>query len=627
MHCIDTSCTALGVYYTAMESYTWLIVLLALILKIQCSHTVQKNYVKPYGNATCPGDPCLTLEDYTEASDTYFISDVDFIFISGDHYFNASLRLTNITNVHFQGENMAVQILFSHLANLTFITSYNIIFSNLSFTLGGSQSLGNLFATMCFQSSSVTLLNLTFLGNKGNLFSTALYCHSSHIQISDLIIVGTRSVFGAGVIVYNSTVIFSGSNIFNNNTAFKFAGALSSLESNITFSGSSYFEGNQCLVSGGAIATFSTTISISGMALFRHNKAIMFNGGAIATDDSRLTLSNGIFHFLENSANIVGGAMFIYNYSTAHISGQIFIQGNTATSGAIGLQDFSNVVCVGEVLFTDNSASFGAAVTLFSGSQMLLSGAILESNHAQLSGGAVSILTGSHMTINNSLLMHNNAGTLGGAISLSNGSLQFKGNNYIEHNMGLQSGGIDAFNLSRLNFTGSSYFRNNTSGGFGGGLSVTLTNVTIQGVLNFRNNKGLQGGAVYGISSRLNFDQFANVTFQSNEASIQGGAIYSIDTTWNMKGTVTFNNNSASVGGAMSLTGSTKLILNTFSKITYTENHADTNGGAIFFTDAISADQCREIMRLNVTFCFEPNSTTLQPVSYTHLTLPTNREV
>lgn len=68
----------MGVSHLSMIIAT--ILLLLLILEAQCDtsqgHKLHLNYVKPYKHTTCPGDPCLTLEEYRNAADDYFCQTV-----------------------------------------------------------------------------------------------------------------------------------------------------------------------------------------------------------------------------------------------------------------------------------------------------------------------------------------------------------------------------------------------------------------------------------------------------------------------------------------------------------------------------------------------------------------------
>ena len=576
-----------------MELCTGITLLIVLSINVCSSHASQWNYVKPHENATCPNDPCMTIEAYTKAVDVYFDSDIIFVFLPGDHYYDANLRLNNVTNMHFQGEDLpsaeqSVRIIFSPYSNMMFISSYNITFSNLSFILSGSQTgFSNFFASMVFQNTSIQLSSLTVVGSKSDFSSTAFFCQDSLIEIANIHVVGAKSMVGAALLVFSSTVTLSGSNVFSNNLASTNGGAISFQESTVIFSGVNHFESNRALYFGGAMIVSNTILRFGGIAIFLRNRAEQLDGGGIALDSGTLLLEgDGNLYFVENFARSTGGAMLIHN-STAQMTGQLIVQQNTASRGAFGVSSFSTVY-VGKSVYINNSAFAGGAISLSSGSQMFLFSTKLEKNHANVGGGALSISNNSHMIIQDSLLLNNTAGGLGGAINLASSSLlQFIGDNYIESNMALQSGGIDAFLMSKIIFTGNTHFINNTSDNFGGGFSTTFTNVSVQGTLSFFNNGGRQGGAVYGLSSTIEFGQYALVTFERNLATIQGGAIYSIDSTWSIEGNLTFHNNLATLGGAMSLSGTSKLILNKYSEIVYSQNRADMNGGAIYFADRV----------------------------------------
>ena len=128
---------------------------------IRCTHaSLHVNYVKPYENVTCPSVSCMTFEMYTKASEIYIVSDATFIFLPGEHYYDSNLKLSNITDIIFQGEGLenSARIIFTPGSNLTFIWSNNIIFSNLSIILSGSQlKLDKIFISIDFRNTSATL--------------------------------------------------------------------------------------------------------------------------------------------------------------------------------------------------------------------------------------------------------------------------------------------------------------------------------------------------------------------------------------------------------------------------------------------------------------------------------------
>ena len=588
-----------------MELYTWITLLMVLELSVNVciSHASRRNYVKPYENLTCPDDQCMTFEAYTEAAETYFVSNTNFVFLPGDHHYSGCLRLINVTNMQFQGPLSSaehpVQIIFHPGSNLTFITSHKIILSNLSFTLSGSWiGVSSVFVSIEFRNSSSQLSGLTVVGSMGNFISTAFLCRFSFVKMTNIQISGAKSVYGGALWVSNNSIItLSGSNMFVNNSAMS-GGAISVLDSTIFLAGVSRFEGNHVLNNGGAVFARNATLIFSNTATFIHNRAQELTGGAIVLDSGSILLleRHGNLYFRENFARSVGGAMFINN-STAQMWGQLVIQWNSADQGALAVSTFSTVICYGKSLYIENSAYEGGAVSVVSDSQMFLSNSEFEKNYANNGGGALSITTNGYVNIKNSRIVNNSAGSVGGAIHLATGILEFAGINYIEHNMGPRGGGIETFIRSLIIFTGNNHFINNTSSDYGGALSAGgFTTISIQGNLSFINNTGHEGGAVFVVSSTIEFDHCVqcHVIFDGNVAERQGGAIYSVGSTWSIRGSLTFHNNSATLGGGMSFAENSKLILNKHTNIVFSQNHADTNGGAIYVPNAgMSINQCR----------------------------------
>ena len=588
---------------------------------VRCTHaSLHVNYVKPYENVTCPSVSCMTFETYTKSSEIYIVSDATFVFLPGEHYYDGNLKLSNVTDIIFQGEGLenSAQIIFTPGSNLTFIWSNNIILSNLSITLSGSQLKLKFFFSIDFRNTSATLLNLAITGSKNDYFSTAFRCWSSYIKIINIQTGNTKSLGGSALGVINSTIKLSGSNIFSYNLAYQYGGAFySSDHSTISFSGKNLFLGNYAGISGGAIyLTSNTKLKISGTAYFLRNRAKYGNGGAIGLlNNCAFSLeSDGNLYFIKNSAELFGGAIFM-RISNAHIQGQMIFQNNTATAGAFGISTFCKVMCNGKMLFINNSAERGGAISLTVGSQMTLSGAKFENNYALLAGGALLSAFNSCVSIQGSMFVKNRVVGFGGAIDLQvNSVLKLLGDNYIEHNVAEQvGGGISASLMSKIFFTGQNYLINNTAGTLGGAFSTTFVNVTVLGTLILFNNTGHLGGAVYGLSSKIEFDTHSYVMFESNMATLQGGAIYSIDSIWSSKGDLAiFQNNFAAVGGAMSLTGSSKLILHKYSQTVYSQNSAKRNGGAIYFADKISINQCGVSDNTILSLCFQPNTTVME---------------
>ena len=65
-----------------------------------------QNYVQPSASKMipCPREqrPCLTLKEYANKSEVYFVNNTVFYFYSGIHRVDSSLKLINVHNFSFQ---------------------------------------------------------------------------------------------------------------------------------------------------------------------------------------------------------------------------------------------------------------------------------------------------------------------------------------------------------------------------------------------------------------------------------------------------------------------------------------------------------------------------------------------
>ncbi|CAI8032286.1 hypothetical protein GBAR_LOCUS18261 [Geodia barretti] len=77
----------------------------------------QVNYVTPTSPAgiSCPGQPCLTLDQYITSSSTYIVSNTDFKLLPGIHHITRTFVTRNIECITIEGDtcgksNSRVQI-------------------------------------------------------------------------------------------------------------------------------------------------------------------------------------------------------------------------------------------------------------------------------------------------------------------------------------------------------------------------------------------------------------------------------------------------------------------------------------------------------------------------------------
>ncbi|MGH8562446.1 MAG: right-handed parallel beta-helix repeat-containing protein, partial [Nevskiales bacterium] len=234
-------------------------------------------------------------------------------------------------------------------------------------------------------------------------------------------------------------------------------------------------------------ASTVVTVNISGLTLT--NGSTGGDGGAIETDDAKLTISNCVF---SGNVAIAGEGGAIYSdgfYSTLTVKDSVFT-GNSAgyEGGAIYVDDTSEVAARGVHISNSrfigaNTADEGGAIYLDDvDSPVLIENSVIDGNTAAVSfGGGIAIDDTDNrgtVTIRNSTISNNTATTDGGGVFMDDPDNQVL---------------IDNSTLSGNNASGAA----NT--GQGGGIYVDYSN---------------------------NFVRLRNTTVASNYATDEGGGIY-----------------------------------------------------------------------------------------------------
>ena len=145
-------------------------------------------------------------------------------------------------------------------------------------------------------------------------------------------------------------------------------------------------------------------------------------------------------------------------------------------------------------------------------------------------------------------------------------------------NRGGTRGSIYCRNTNSLRFIGTVYFNesnNNT-------IRSHTCNITFVGTTHFHRNSG-NISPIQAIKSTLSF--LGNISIYRN-TGFYGGAIASRDSNIVFSGLVRFVKNEAYRGGAIWLTGTSKLVLKPRLCISFISNYARRSGGALYFRDS-----------------------------------------
>ena len=367
------------------------------------------------------------------------------------------------------------------------------------------------------------------------------------------------------------------------------------------------FLGNKTMLSTAIFMNDFSSIKISDVMV---SEAISIQGAAIHADNSRVDIS-GQNTFISNQATDEGGAIALHS-CTCNITGNTSFVNNFAwNGGAIALAG-GNHSNYGDVSFISNVAIGQGGALVLRGAWYSTSGRISFVKNSGTYGGAISVPYGDTTVIlDNAAFISNNA-SYGGAIELSYGDHNVAGNILFANNSAGIYGGAIAMLSGNHNISGNFSFENNMSDDHGG--AVALTNdCQISGTISFVNNTAKLGGALsFSDSFESTHSIVGSISFIGNSAT-KGGAVYSAYSgTRTISGNVSFISNSANhfefgIGGAIFVDNSDLFISGVTS---FVHNHA-----IIGFGGAIAANSSNNIELIGEVL-FEGNTANLGGAIY-----------
>ena len=558
-----------------------LLMLLCLFLLCSiCNVNSTTSYVKPSEeSASCPDQPCLMLNEYAAAVTQYFTDNTTFIFLPGYHHLDTPIRIENASGLAFRTMNsnvdLSTQVLFSPLANMTWAGCDEIAIHDLVFILSGNLDTTTHFSALVFIETNNCALSQLLFESNSTLQSTAVRTYSSRVSITNVTVVGAKSLLGAALFTYNSTINLFGENFFTNNTATQ-GGAMGFYSTVCTFNGNNYFIGNTAQYNkdyfslfpdGGAVHCDSSVLSFNGSTTFQDNKvdipkgslfAYAADGGAMAIySNSRVTFEQTADTlFTSNSAPSNGGAISISDSDISLQQGKVVFEKNYCSlsasfGGAIAGLSNANIRCIGDgIRFSGNHAhAFGGAISAFA-SDLYLERTTFEGNSAN-TGGAVNYKNGLSLRVSSCRFLNNSAmSSFSSAIYVdtSTTDVVFDGVNYFERNQG-RVGTVNFF-YTNVIFNGINTFVNNslTDSLGAASLSITSSSVLLNGMSIFDNNYGMEGGGLYGYLSNITIA--GNCSFVRNAASLYGGGLWIRNSTLFLSGLVQFSMNQAKSRGS-----------------------------------------------------------------------------
>ena len=334
---------------------------LLISLFLWSTSALHERYVKPDNPSSliCPGQPCLTLDQYTQQAATYFTTGSTFLFLPGNHSLQATINLTNIYDLKFKRSEEKGSTIHGNRGAILCVGVINLTIDGLTLKTTHFE---------VSESTGIVISDSTFLGN-GNLTENSrstLICINSDITVINCHFEGNTAHYNGGAInieVSNLDIINS---TFNRNMAYHSGGAIYALSGNITVRENLMYDFND---SETAVNIFSRNLASDGggfqnsrsTSLFSGNFA-RWSGGAIYTNYGAIKYRNATF--VNNSANLTGGAMYGSRTDIEFHDNIIFSHNSAYLGGGMYFIDLSLTIKSGMTLNTsfNNASRYGGAI-------------------------------------------------------------------------------------------------------------------------------------------------------------------------------------------------------------------------------------------------------------------------
>ena len=606
--------------FTACIHLQLLVLLSSLLCPPICEAAV--SYVKPTQplNATCPGQPCYTLEDYLHNSTRYFLSNATFKFLSGYHSVCCSFDVHGIEKLAFAPYLAGTSVIISSISaspltqptvTLTFQSVSEISIADLTFhQLGiafdnctdislialniGSTPASAIAMTNVNGSVNISQFKHRVSGQAGYSIdmnwsiADPSYTTSTHVTLQGINITG-YDMKGMGVSISGCLP----GDVLLKDSIFRRLG--------LAFSSNLSAACNSPPISheGMGRSVFSPALCLRNVSYGCNKKAVILNGAR------NVTITDCLFEGMEdgavfavNSVIIVdgstvfignkgysGGAINLYKNNTLTLQDATILMDNIAEYGGAVSMNESNTISLKEhVSLSNNSASYGGAIYAFFNNTITLRGNASLAGDSANAGGAVYLNHSNAITIGGFVeLANNNAHIGGGIIALQNNTITLRGNASLAGNSAIDGGAVYLYHNNAITVEDFVELANNNGQLAGGGIYANQNNIiTLRGnaVLTGNYASAGGGGAVYSQQGNAITIQ-GNVKFVDNNAQLFGGGIGLItECNITIVGNVTLRANKAFTGGGIYAGIKSTIIVK--DGVIFTDNNANEAGGAIF---------------------------------------------
>ena len=577
--------------------------MLLLILVPTCISAEHYNIVPNDSTSQCQNysaGTCFTLAEFASNISHLDLSNhLTLSFLPGEHLLTKRLTIIGPQNITLTGQNSSNSKIkcqgtsgfeFGHIQSLNieylkFTGCGNVSFGGAIFinkvdmflingchfidnhvTLEGGAVLVINTVTMNIEGSIFNNNSASALGNENYAGGAICVINGSIFTINSIYM--NNNVYVGGAIYIASGNVSSIDDYYINNSA-NIGGAIFTNSGNIS-STSDHYINNSAGYGGAIFVNFGDIFSFSDQYI---NNTADSDGGAIVVLSGNIYSSSD--QYINNSADSDGGAIVVLSGNIYSSSDQYINNSADGDGGAINVNS-GNIYSTSDQYINNSADSDGGAIYVYSGNIISTNDQYINNNadsdDSADSGGAICVYYG-HISSSSDQYINNTADH-GGAIYVFSGNI-YSTNDYYIHNSA-DYGGAISMSSGSCNLNNDSFTINTAADGAaiykdGGILEIGQTNITN----NFASNKGTL------FLKRVTLMIAERVNFMNNR-----GSLYVSSTQVQINGAAVFMYNMGNFGGAITAIEQSKVIFNTTSMVTISNNTA-TYGGGIYLAQSI----------------------------------------
>ena len=562
----------------------------------------------------CPRDPCLTLSQFTNQTDSYLNDNITLIFQPGNHSLNSVLSVSHITMLSMYGTSSSIVILCNglgrfdlssipvvHVGNLTFIgCPGNKVESIHHFTLEYSSFIGQENApgtALELIDTSASLCNSTFISNCGKehkYYGGAILSARSNINITKSWFEGNHAQAGGAIYAeFQSNITITNSAFIGNFAKtqsfvatmddvvplYSYGGGVLyvTVGANVIIHNSLFINNSAGLIYGGVVYALTSLTIIISHSQFINNFALNDGGVLYAEDIVNISINNSVF--LNNHCDSCAGGVVLIAEVDMVITNSQFTNNSGSKGGVIAAACRTRLVIEYSRFFNNSGEDGGVLYTQFSQITATIMYSDFIGNHATLRGGVV--FADSADIYNNTIIIifssfKNNSADDGGSVYMNSKGFITVQNSSFDHNSVSGEGAVFYLYKSSKTKIYQIIFHGNTANKNGGVIKTFQTSIEIENGL-CHNNSAMNDGGV--ISAFQSTSKIIRCSFESNYAYYDGGVISINEGVLNVSEGSTFLYNTAHNNGGVISAYQGHLFVSKSSTFSYNTAHND--GGVI----------------------------------------------